>query len=206
MFKKILNIFKKEEEVKEQNDSQNYIVVTLNDKIMPIDRGEFYEDKVELFLSEYNLGEVAGGGTMQEKTGEIDYCDIEIKLHSEEVNKTQIQRIIEKFEEIGAPKGSTINIELLDEKIPFGKLEGLGLYLDGVNLSKNVYEECDINFVITEIHRLTETEHNVNRNWENESGIALYFYGESFDKMSSQIKDFIDTYPLCKNYELKKIA
>ena len=99
-----------------------------------------------------------------------------------------------------------MNVEKTQEKINFGKLEGIGIYLDGTNLPKNVYEECDINFVITEIHRLTETEYIVNRNWENENGIALYFYGQSFDKMKTQIKEFVESYPLCENCRIEKIA
>lgn len=99
-----------------------------------------------------------------------------------------------------------MNIEKTEEKINFGKLEGIAIYLDGINLAKNVYEECDVNFVITEIHKLTGTEYNVNRNWESDSGIALYFYGNSFEEMNSQIKELIESYPLCENCKIEKIA
>ncbi len=187
-------------------EEPNFIVATLNDKIMPIDRGEIYEDPLDELLKAENIGEVSGGGTMQEKSGEIEYCDVEIKLNGTEIDKTIVNKIIEKLENHGAPKGSVINVEKTEEKINFGKLEGIGIYLDGINLPKNVYENCDINFVITEIHRLTETEYIVNRNWENESGIALYFYGESFEKMKVQVKDFIESYPLCGNCRIEKIA
>ncbi len=202
MIKKILGgLFKKE-----KVDEPNYIVATLNDKIMPIDRGEIYEDPLDVLLTEKNWGEVSGGGTMQEKSGEIDYCDVEIKLNGTEIDRNAINQIIKKLEELGAPKGSVLNIEKTEEKIEFGRLEGIGLYLDGVNLPQNVYDECDINFVITEIHRLTETEYVVNRNWENENGIALYFYGNSFEEMKQQIKILIESYPLCENCRIEKIA
>ena len=202
MIKKLLGGLFKKEKIEESN----FIVATLNDKIMPIDRGEIYEDPLDEILVAENIGEVSGGGTMQEKSGEIDYCDVEIKLNGTEIDRTAINKIIEKLENLGAPKGSVMNVEKTQEKINFGKLEGIGIYLDGINLPKNVYEECDINFVITEIHRLTETEYIVNRNWENENGIALYFYGQSFDKMKTQIKEFVESYPLCENCRIEKIA
>ena len=202
MIKKLLDGLFKKEKIEEPN----FIVATLNDKIMPIDRGEIYENPLEEYLNKYNWGEVSGGGTMQEKSGEIAFCDIEIKLNSSEVDRITINKIIEILENIGAPKGSILNIEKTQEKINFGKLEGIGIYLDGITLPKEIYEKCDINFVITEVHRLTETEYNVNRNWENENGIALYFYGESFEKMNSQIKNFIESYPLCQNCRIEQIA
>jgi hypothetical protein len=191
---------------KEKIEEPNFIVATLNDKIMPIDRGEIYEDPLDELLNSENIGEVSGGGTMQEKSGEIEYCDIEIKLNSSEIDKTVINKIIDKLEKLGAPKGSVLNIGKTQEKINFGNLEGIGIYIDGINLPKNVYEECDINFVITEIHRLTETEYIINRYWESDNGTALYFYGQSFDKMKNQISDFVESYPLCKNCRIEKIA
>ena len=202
MIKKLLNGLFNKQKVEESN----FIVATLNDKIMPIDRGEIYEDPLDEILIAENIGEVSGGGTMQEKSGEISFCDVEIKLYGTEIDKTIIKNIIEKLENFGAPKGSFLTIEKTQEKINFGKLEGIGIYLDGINLPKNVYEESDINFIITEIHRLTETEYIVNRNWENETGTALYFYGESFEKMKTQIKDLVESYPLCENCKIEKIA
>mgnify|MGYP003436708781 CR=1 FL=1 len=202
MIKKLLGGLFKKEKIEESN----FIVATLNDKIMPIDRGEIYEDTLDEILIANNIGEVSGGGTMQEKSGEISFCDVEIKLNGTEIDKIIINNIIEKLESFGAPKGSFLTIEKTQEKINFGQLEGIGIYLDGINLPKNVYEECDINFVITEIHRLTETEYIVNRNWENETGTALYFYGESFEKMKTQIKNFVENYPLCENCRIEQIA
>ena len=199
MIKKILKkIFNKEE--------PSYILATLNDKIMPIDRGDIYEDPLEIILKENKWGEVSGGGTMQNKFGEIDFCDVEIKLNDSEINRDIIDIIIEKLETFGAPKGSVLKIEKTQETIKFGKLEGIGIYLDGKNLPETVYESCDINFVITEIHRLTNTEYKINRYWQNENETALYFYGQSFEKMKSQIFELLESYPLCKNARIEKIA
>jgi hypothetical protein len=43
-------------------------------------RGEFFEDPLGEELQRASLGEVTGGGTMQNQNGEIASCDIEIEL------------------------------------------------------------------------------------------------------------------------------
>ena len=201
MIKKVItNLFKK------KSNERSIIIATLNEKIMPIDRGEIYEDVLDEFLKESNLGEITGGGTMQYVSGEIEFVDIEINLFENKINNETIDKIINKLEVIGAPKGSKLKVETTGEIINFGKLEGIGIYLDGLNLSKEVYEECDVNFIISEVHRLTNIEFEINRYWENDNGTALYFYGKSFDEMKEQIHEFIENYPLCENCEIKQIA
>jgi hypothetical protein len=57
------------------------------------------------------------------------------------------------------------------------------IYLDGVYLPENVYAESDINFVISEVHRLTNMEEKISRYWENDSSSrVIFFYGESFEE------------------------
>jgi len=184
----------------------NFIVAQLNEKVMPIDRGLVYEDPIDEFLKEKQYGEVTGGGTLQEKTGELAYCDIEIKLSTDDIHKSIIADIIDKIETIGAPKGSKLIIEKTKEEISFGKKEGLALYIDGQNLPPEVYAECDINFVLSEIHRLTNIKSNADRNWQGEKETALYFFSDSFEQMKNSILDFIETYPLCKGARIVQIA
>jgi len=205
MLKKFLTgIFKKK--VDNQEPVGNFIVVQLNEKVMPIDRGLVYEDPIDEFLKEKQYGEVTGGGTLQEKTGELAYCDIEIKLSTPDIDKSVIAEIIDKIEDIGAPKGSKLIIERTKEEIPFGKKEGLALYIDGQNLPPEVYADCDINFVLSEIHRLTNIEPNADRNWEGEKETALYFFSDSFEQMKNSISEFVETYPLCKGARIVQIA
>lgn len=190
----------------EIESSGNFIVATLNDKVMPIDRGEIYEDPLDEFLKNKNIGEVTGGGTMQLKSGELEYCDVEIKLDEDVIDDNKIRLIIEKLEELGAPKGSQLTIEKTEQKIEFGKKEGLGIYLDGVNLDEEVYKNSDSNFVVSEIKRLTGDTTETVRFWENNEETALYFYSDSFDTMNESIKEFINEYPLCKGARIEQIA
>jgi hypothetical protein len=198
--KKLFGIKKKEEH------SENFVVATLNDKVMPIDRGEIYEDPLDEFLQANGIGEVTGGGTMQLKSGELEYCDIEIQLNSNEIDESQIKAIIEKLEELGAPKGSKLRIEKTEQKIEFGKKEGLGIYLDGINLSDEVYKISDSEALALEIRRLAKIEDNTLRYWQGNTETGLYFYGDSFEQIKNSIADFISSHPECENCRIEQIA
>ncbi len=190
----------------EIESSENFIIATINDKIMPIDRGEIYEDPLNEFIQANEIGEVTGGGTMQLESGEIEYCDIEIKLNNDKISENHIKSIIEKLESLGAPKGSKLLIEKTGEKIEFGIKEGLGIYLDGVNLDEEVYKTSDSNIVVSEIKRLTNDTSETVRFWEGQTETGLYFYSDSFDKMNDSIQSLITEYPLCKGARIEKIA
>jgi len=201
-----MNFIKKLFGLKKNDDIGNFIVATLNDKVMPLDRGEIYEDPLDELLKANGIGEVTGGGTMQLKSGELEYCDLEIKLNSSEINENDIQLIIKKLEELGAPKGSKLTIEKTDQKIEFGLKEGLGIYIDGQNLDPEVYKSSDINFVISEIKKLTKDNSEITKYWEGGTETALYYYSDSFAEMKESIKEFVDSYPLCKGARIEQIA
>ncbi|RXG11448.1 hypothetical protein DSM03_11162 [Leeuwenhoekiella aestuarii] len=62
-----MNFIKKLFGKRKKDNVRNFILATLNDKIMPLDRGEIDEDPLEEFLKANGIGEVTGGGTMQLK-------------------------------------------------------------------------------------------------------------------------------------------
>ena len=201
-----MNFIKKLFGLKKNNNAENFIVATLNDKIMPLDRGEIYEDPLEELLKANGIGEVTGGGTMQLKSGELEYCDLEIKLNSNEINEDDIQLIIKKLEELGAPKGSSLLIEKTEQKIQFGKKEGLGIYLDGINLSDEVYKSSDSEALAVEIRRLAGIKDNTLRYWQGNTETGLYFYGDSFEHIKNSINDFVSSHPECENCRIEQIA
>jgi hypothetical protein len=207
MLKKIFGtLFKNRRNKTESSDSDNYLVITLNDKIMPIDRGEVYEDPLDSFLKQMNYGEVTGGGTSQHETGEIEYCDIEVSLYPKRIDNETIQQVINKLEELGAPKGSSVFVEKTGQKIPFGIKEGLAIYLDGINLSDEVYKNSDSVAIATEIRRLANIQSEVLRYWEGNSETALYFYDSSFEQIRKSIEDFVMGHPECENARIVQIA
>lgn len=191
-----------------QDDAEvgNFIVATLNDKVMPLNRGEVYSDPLDEFIQEKGIGEVTGGGTMQHDTGEIDFCDVEIRLNSDNIVMEDIWLIINKLEELGAPKGSKLTIEKTDEVIEFGKLEGLGLYLDGLNLSDEVYKASDSEALANEIIRLAKIKSQVIRYQQGNTETGLYFYANTFVGINDAISDFVKSHPECENSRIEQVA
>jgi len=173
----------------------------INARVQPLDRGDLYEDPLGEALEENGLGEVSGGGTMMFKGGEIEYVGIDIDLFDKEKGIAFICKYLEK---IGAPKGSELEID--EERYPFGVTEGVGVYIDGVNLPEKVYEECDINVVWDEIEKRIEGEGKILSYWQGPEDTALYLYGKSAVKMKELIADFIESYPLCKGAKIKDIT
>jgi hypothetical protein len=180
------------------------IVVRLNAKLQPMHRGEYFEDPLDAVLKKSRLGEVSGGGTMQEKSGEIEYCDIEIALSSAPEEAVQI--IISALEELGAPRGSTLLMERSGIERALGKAEGLAVYLNGTDLPAETYRTCDSNFVHSEFDRLLAGEGRVLSYWQGPTETALYMYGGSFSEMRKRLNSFIATYPLCQQCRIAQIA
>jgi len=180
------------------------IVVTLNAKLQPMDRGEHFEDPLDAVLRKTGIGEVSGGGTLQEKSGEIAECDIEISLSSTPDKAVPV--IISKLEELGAPKGSKLRIEKSGVEHALGKAEGLAVYLNGTDLPAETYKACDSNFVYSEFDRLLAGEGRVFSHWQGPTETALYMYGGSFSEMKRRIEGFIATYPLCERCRIAQVA
>lgn len=186
------------------------LTIKLNAKLQPTHRHDL-EDALQGTLEKLGINaETTGGGTMQESNGEVASCDIELSLVDD--SEDNIKKIMGIMEAMLAPKGSKLIIYSKDKDkdnriIPFGAQEGLGLYLNGKDLSDEVYENCDVNFVYQEIERLLDdfkTGH-IASHWEGEE-TSLYLYGESFDEMHNRIKPLLDDYPLCQKCRVVQIA
>jgi len=198
----LFGIFKKKEKTPEMES--NFIVVKLNARIQPMHRGEIFEDVLNEILEKERKGEVSGGGTMQSQSGEIDYCDIEIRVaNSDESTINLIQR---SLEEIGVPKGSKIQVEATGIEIEFGTLEGLAIYLNGTELHEDVYKNSDSNHVYSELNRLTKGTGKVYSYWQGPTETAFYLYGSSFLEMKKKITELVDSYPLCQKCRVAQVA
>ena len=180
------------------------LVARLNAKLQPMHRGEIFEDPLDEALRKASLGSVTGGGTQLAKTREIECCDIEIEVST--ASEGVATSIIEVLERLGAPKGSKLILESQDREIPFGSNEGLAVYLNGVDLPKETYKECDSNFVYSEFDRLLEGIGQVYSYWQGPEETAFYMYGNSFVTMRDRLDEFISTYPLCKRCRVVQIA
>lgn len=105
-----------------------WVTFNINVKLMPMDRGEMFEDKItEIMEQEGIKGSVDGGGTLLEDNGEITSIDVEMNL--EENVEASLKIIEDKLEEfVGIPKGSLFQYD--DKKISVGTAEGIGVYYD----------------------------------------------------------------------------
>jgi len=172
-------------------------IAQLNHKLMPIDRGDRYEDPLNEDLAKLEFGSADGGGTMLNKSKEIDVIDIEMNLLQTDKS---IPFVIQRLEAYGAPRGSKLIIGEGQDKreIPFGKVEGVGIYLNGTALPQEVYAQCDINEVISEINKLVTGHGEIQSYWEGATETALYIYGDDAEIIKKLVAGYLASYPLCK--------
>ncbi|MEX0343973.1 MAG: hypothetical protein AB3N20_03555 [Rhizobiaceae bacterium] len=201
----INKLFGKKPSEDAQPGDETMLVAQLNARVQPIDRGEYFEDPLDEKLRSLGLGEVTGGGTqLADEPDGIEFCDIEIAV--KEAEQPTIEMIVETLEELGAPKGSLLKFTSDADDIPFGKLEGLALFLNGTDLPDEVYANSDVNEIISTCDKRMEGIGKFRGYWEGNQETALYFYGTSFDGMKSAIADFVDDDPLCKLSRIVQIA
>lgn len=185
-----------------------HVTLNLNARFQPMHRHEL-EDALEEILSQLKLGYIDGGGTMQFPTGEIKSCDIELILKDDkEKTLKTLESIIEK---LGVARGSKLLLwNKEDNKVqcerPVGNLEGMAIYLNGTELPEEVYQTCDINYVIEQAESRMEGIGHLYSWWEGAENTALYFYGQSYEKMVEAVRDFVEEYPLCQKCVIEKIA
>jgi len=177
----------------------------LNARIMPADRGERFEDPLGEALEEQGLGEVSGGGTMQEADGETEYCGIDVDLVDLERG---VPLVCELLTRCGAPKGSKLTYELDGEQVevPFGAAEGLAIYLNGTDLPDEVYATSDINVICDEMDALLGDAGEIQGYWQGPRETALYMYGRSYDEMAAHLAKLLEVTPLCQRARVVRIA
>lgn len=87
----------------------HFVYAKILDAVGPLDRGDKYEDPLQDLLDAEGLGEVTGGGTLQDKSGTILHVGIDIEL-------TDLDRgiplVAQKLRELGAPAGSTLEYQI----------------------------------------------------------------------------------------------
>jgi hypothetical protein len=180
------------------------VLVQLNVQLLPAQREALFEGPLAAALARRGCGEIQGGGTMQGDTGEIKYCDIELTVHA--ATDDTIQFLIETLEALGAPKKSMLTVPSRHIEQGFGKTEGLAVYLDGANLPAETYQACDPNVVYEEFERLLGMNGRIFSFWQSPMETAFYIFGDSFAGMKAQLDPFLDSYPLCANCRVVRLA
>lgn len=176
------------------------LLLHLNARFQPKHRFEL-EDALQEIFEKNNAGEVTGGGTLLKENGEVESCDIEIEFYE---NQKSLEWLKNLLNNMGVPKGSVI--QGVEPTICFGSLEGLAIYLNGTDLPKEVYENCDVNYVIDQLEKAIDSIGAMYSYRELDQFTALYFYGVSFSIMNDKMKSFISSYPLCQKCRIEQIA
>lgn len=185
-----------------------HVTLNLNARFQPMHRYEL-EDALEELLAKSELGYVDGGGTMQFPSGEIKSCDIELMLRDD--TEESIKTLESFIEMLGVAKGSKLLLwnqedDAVQEERLIGNLEGMALYVNGSELPKEVYKNCNISHVIEQTELQMEGIGRLYSWWQGPQKTALYFYGRSYEAMLAAVSDFVKTYPLCQKCVIKKIA
>lgn len=138
---------------------------------------------------------------------DIEFVDIEIELRGGIDFSLTARHIIDKLEQLGAPKGSKLIFFDGNQEICFGKKESIAIYLDQLDESNEDFSQYNIDEVIKELAELinTGTENQRFMELKNKKTV-LYFYKDSFEEMRKSIVEYIETYPLSKYIKIEQVA
>lgn len=182
----------------------HFLVAQLNARLQPVDRSEHFEEGLDDKLRKLKIGEISGGGTMQSESGEIAFCDIEVKLRQWSPEAERL--VIETLESLGAPKGSKLEIGGEDRVVPFGINEGLAVYLNGTELPPDTYKHHTLAAVEDEFEKLLDGEGHVFSRWKGSGETAVYIYGPSYAEMTKRLEPVLRSHPLCDRCRVEQIA
>jgi hypothetical protein len=176
------------------------ITARLKAHIEPMDRGEWYEDPLSEILEKKQMGKVTGGGSALGDDFKIVHADLEIAL----VNLGAALQFTRNFlEKIGVPAGSELIYEVDGEvkSTPFGNRETISIYLDGVGLPDEVYENADFDQIVSEISETVSSrgagEYRGFSQGETET--ALYVFAPSADSTYAALRSVIAKHLLFQN-------
>ena len=177
-----------------------FVLLHLNARLQPVHRVEFFEEVLEELIAKYKLGQFMGGGTLQSASGEIVSCDVEMMIRKDKLE--QFLTFLHEMDNI--PKGSTMIVGNEEREIGFA--EGLALYLNGTELPPEIYENCDINYLIELLEDALEDLVQAFSYWEGNRDTALYYYGSSYEEIKEKIMPIVESYPLCALCKIERIA
>ncbi len=181
------------------------VIVRINARVPPTDRREYYEYPLDELLVEHQLGSVIDGRTQlaDDPTG-IKSCEVELSLL--DISDDALALITKHLEKLGAPKGSKLIIESTGREVPFGRQEGIAVYLNGDDLPEIVYQNCDFDIVVSVFDQMMGEKGTYRGYWQGARETSIYCYGKSFSDMKEAILPFLESYPLCKQSRIEQIA
>ena len=178
------------------------VTARLWEPIQPVARGERYEDPLQEVLQKAGLGEVDGGGCQLSETGEVTFAEVAIYLADLD-DALRLTR--DTLEAAGAPEGSEFIFmpEAARPAMPFGRLQSIALYLDGISLPDQVYQELDFDAVVAEIEAaLAQPGPALHDTWTGNEETGLYFFVPSAEEAFARAEPTLRRTPICQNARL----
>jgi hypothetical protein len=175
-------------------DYPHFVLARFYEHIMPIDRGDRYEDPLNDALEAAGIGRVTGGGSQLTEDGRIAFADIEIELVDLDA---ALQAAVEALERAGAPQGSEIHLDgtVLRE---FGAAQCVAVYLDGVGLPQEIYADLDFDQVIGELEGAAG-EGSYRGHWQGPEETGLFFFGPNAEELFTRIQPALSALPIGQN-------
>ncbi len=177
----------------------NFINVRIWEPVPQQTRLSRYEVPLMSALRAARLGDIISEGARLNKELEIEFAELELEVDDIDNGINTVMRVLEQA---GAPAGSELrfSVDGNETVIPFGKQEGLAIYLDGVNLPDDVYETCNLNELAGLIYGgLSATGAEIRGSWVGRNETSLYIYGPSAETTYETIEPVLSSYPLCQN-------
>ncbi len=143
-------------------------------------------------LKDARLGRVSDFYVEADRDGEPSELVLLLSLSTDA--PAALDFVADTLERLDAPEGSTIGNAECAEMMQFGKSHGLGLYLS--------HSEADAVQKLDVLEACTDAMSGVGLYQGSVSvgdRTAMYFYGDSFNKMRKALTFVISTDPCCKN-------
>jgi hypothetical protein len=177
----------------------HFISVRIWEPIQAVGRANRYEIPLHAALRARHWGEVIGSSSQMNMELEIESIEIELNLTSLDEAVDLVKGVLENA---GAPIGSELRFRRDGNEvvIPFGTVEGLAVYLDGVNLPDYVYEKCTINELAgLLLGTLSSVGGEIRDSWVGRNETSIYMYGPNAETMFAKLEPILASYPLCQN-------
>jgi hypothetical protein len=183
------------------------VTIHLNARLLPLDRGELFEDPLDAHLSERSFRTVLGdAGTLLSPEGEPTSCDVELEVDRDDDLQALAGAIAEFLDSRGAPRGSTVVDEGGTVLTTFGVTEGLALYLNGTDLAAEVYAASDTNEIVDAVNAALDDSGRMLSYWHGPEATALYLYGPSEEVMRARLANLLATRPDMQLSRLESIT
>lgn len=186
-----------------QNELLNLVIARIAEYVEPIDRGERYEDPLARVLEERGVGQVTGGGSQLDENFRISFVDIEMMLADLSDSLALVESTLN---DLGVPVGSELLYEENGEQRSkqIGILEGLELYLDGVNLPAEVYEKLDFQSFYDDIAAALKAKNagHPRSVWTGNEETGIFIFGPSADGIGDVLSGLVSKHPILQNSRL----